>query len=77
MKLSVTALDSEQGTVNNGRLMSRPRSRFVSIRGQISTAARIIKSVPFVSEVAGLKMSAEIKKREGEKEKKDVAWGRQ
>lgn len=47
--------------MNNDSLMSRLWSGFVSGRRQISAAARITESVPFASEVAGLKMSVEIK----------------
>lgn len=54
-----------QGKVNNGLLMSWPHWCFVSYRKQI---------VRFVSEVTGLKMSAEIRSGgvKEEREKKDI-----
>lgn len=74
MKLSLTALALVEGKVNSGWLMSWLRSCFVSIREQISTATRVLYSAQFVSEVTGLKMSAEIKNvgAEEEREKKDT-----
>lgn len=63
MKLSVTAVVLVRGKVNNDSLTSWLWSCFVSSSKQISAAARIRESAQFVSEVTGLKMSAEIKKK--------------
>lgn len=77
LKLSVPSVVSAQRKANNDWLMSWLCSCFVSSWKQINSAARTLASVQFVSEVTGLKMSAEIKKAGMQNEGKKKEWKRE